>query len=237
MAPFLIVLAVILATTSFVMWQRDRKFARIEHIRTFSLPPGLYAKLQEKYPGLALKDCQLVGRALRQFFLAYAKSGYRHVSMPSQVVDDLWHEYILYTRDYETFCKAAFGRFFHHTPAARLSYSGASAAGLRRCWWHVCAEEYINPKQPQRLPLLFAIDSKFNIPNGFHYVPDCNGVKRQNSDGNIGMVYCGGDFGDASLFGSDAESDGFGGSGSWGGWSDGGGGDGGGGDGGGCGGD
>ena len=57
-----------------------------------------------------------MSRGLRQFFLAYLMSGKRYVSMPSQVADDLWHEFILYTREYDAFCRRAFGGFLHHTP-------------------------------------------------------------------------------------------------------------------------
>jgi hypothetical protein len=35
--------------------------------------------------------------------------------------------------------------------------------------------------QPSRLPLLFALDAKLAIPNGFHYLPDCS--KPQRDDG------------------------------------------------------
>ena len=31
------------------------------------------------------------------------------------------------------------------------------------------------PAAPTRLPLLFALDTKLNIPGGFRYVPDCSG--------------------------------------------------------------
>ena len=59
-------------------------------------------------------------------------SGKRHISMPSQVADDLWHEFILYTRDYDAFCRRAFGGFLHHTPAVVLSEHRKSNEGLRR---------------------------------------------------------------------------------------------------------
>jgi len=50
------------------------------------------------------------------------------------------------------------------------------------------------------LPLLFALDSKLNIPNGFVYHPDCRELRRNGS----GTSYCGGDFSDASIDGSSA---------------------------------
>ena len=82
---------------------------------------------------------------LRQFFLAYLMSGKRYVSMPSQVADDLWHEFILYTRDYDAFCRRAFGVFLHHTPAVVLSEHRKSNEGLRRVWWYCCKYENIDP--------------------------------------------------------------------------------------------
>jgi hypothetical protein len=36
--------------------------------------------------------------------------------MPSVAVDTAWHEFILMTRDYDSFCKGAFGQYLHHTP-------------------------------------------------------------------------------------------------------------------------
>ncbi len=204
-APFFIMAIAMLAATSFVFWKRAQKLARIASIRSFIFPKGLYAKLIEKNPALTTKDCQLVGRALRQYFLAYATSGHRSIAMPSQVVDDLWHEFILYTREYQAFCEASFGRFFHHSPAVTLSSASDSASGLKRCWRQACIEENIDPNKPQRLPLLFAIDHKLNIANGFHYVPDCQGVRRANSDsgGGSGIVYCAGDLSGSGGLGSD----------------------------------
>lgn len=189
-------------------------------------PPGLFERLAKKRPQLGIKEQQLVARALRQFFLAHLKSGRKFVSIPSQVVDDLWHEFILYTRHYDAFCKRAFGRYLHHTPAVVLSSDRLDNTGLRRTWWYACREENINPRNATRLPLLFALDAKLNIGDGFRYAPNCNALRK----GGDGGVYCGGDF---SSSGYDGGTEGFGdGSGD----SDGGGDGGGGGCGGGCGG-
>ena len=221
----------VLTLVSFTLWQRQLALKREAHIRSFSLPRGLFEKLRQRHPQLTLKDCQLVAHGLRQFFLAHLKSGRQPVSMPSQVVDDLWHEFILYTQHYQAFCKQAFGRFFHHAPAVVLTSAKQSNAGLRRCWWFVCRDENINPRAPTRLPLLFALDAKLAIPNGMRYVADCNSIRRQGgANDSKSVVYCGGDFSSDSF---DGGTDGIdGGSGR----SDGGGGDGGGGDGGSCGG-
>ncbi len=200
----LLIVVLIVALLVRTLLSRWRIAARAEYIRRFTLPPDLYDKLRQKRPSLTLKDCQLVGQALRQFFLAYLKSGREFVSMPSQVADDLWHEFILYTRHYEAFCKGAFGQFLHHSPAAVLGSNRQGNAGLRRVWWFVCKEENINPRKATRLPLLFAIDTKLGITDGFRYAVDCQVLRRSNdkAGSDAGTVYCAGDFSDSGVDGS-----------------------------------
>jgi hypothetical protein len=228
MNTFLIVVTLALALLLAVLWKRQLTLRREAFIRNFSLPQGLFDRLRSRHPGLSLKECQLVAHGLRQFFLAYLKSGRQFVSMPSQIADDLWHEFILFTRNYDAFCRRAFGGFLHHTPAVVLGSQRQANVGLRRCWWHVCVEENINPKAPTRLPLLFALDSKLNVPNGFRYTADCEALRRKDGKGgDAGAVNCGSDFSSDSF---DGGTDGLGDSGD-------GGGNGGGDGGGGCGGD
>lgn len=207
MPLFLILVCILFATLSLVLWKRQQGLQRERYIRSFVFPHGLFEKLQKTHPQLTLKECQLVSHALRQYFLTHLKSGKKYVSMPSQVADDLWHEFILHTREYQKFCQSAFGQFFHHTPAAALSAAkGQSNAGLRRCWVHACREENINPANAARLPLLFAIDSKLQIANGFHYVADCSSIKRENQSNANAAIYCGGDFSSSSV---DGDTSGF----------------------------
>lgn len=142
---------------------------RAEFIRSYTWPRGLLERLEKHHPGFERKDSALVSRGLRQFFLAYAQSGRKFVSMPSQIADDLWHEFILYTREYQAFCRKAFGGFLHHAPAVVLSADRKNNEGLRRVWWHCCREENIDPVHPTRLPLLFALDAKYRVAGGFTY--------------------------------------------------------------------
>ncbi len=189
------------SVTAMLFWQRQRVQRREAHIRHFNFPKGVFSKVIARHPQLTQRDMELVSQGLRQFFLAYHHSRYQYVSMPSQVADDLWHEFILYTRHYEAFCRQAFGRFLHHTPAVVLRQARLSNEGLRRTWHHACWEEHINPRKPSRLPLLFALDRKFGIANGFIYVADCSGVQREDLTRDGGATYCGGDFSDASVDG------------------------------------
>jgi hypothetical protein len=210
MTAFLAASSVALAALLIELWRRQIRLRREAYIRTSALPQGLFDQLRKRHPDLTLKDCQLVAHGLRQFFLAHLNSGRKYVSMPSQIADDLWHELILYTKNYQAFCQKAFGRFLHHMPAIALGSNRLSNAGLRRCWWYACREENINPRAPTRLPLLFALDAKLNVPGGFRYAPDCDFLRRQ-AGANQGTIYCGGDFSSSSFDGS---TDGFGDSGS-----------------------
>ncbi len=221
MAVFLAIVSIVLGLLCVASWQRQVRARREAFIRHAVLPKGLFDALRKQHPALTLKDCQLVAHGLRQFFFAHLTSGRQFVAMPSQVADDLWHGFILYTRNYQVFCDKAFGRFLHHTPAVVLGGVKQSNAGLRRCWWHACRQENIDPRKPTRLPLLFALDTKLGIAGGFHYVADCSGVRRDGGDAGSAAVYCCGDFASSSV---DGGTDGFGdgGGGGDGGWSDGG---------------
>jgi len=223
---FLLLAFVLAAAAGLAAWVRAR---RERAIREAPLPQFLKRKLRQAYPQLTQKDAELVERGLRQFFLACSRSRRQFVSMPSRAVDAMWHEFILHTQAYRDWCHLVLGRFLHHTPAEVLGVHAHRNDGLRRAWYWCCKDEAINPRMPTRLPLLFALDSKLQIENGFHYVPDCRGVAR-TVDGQGGSTHCATDFSDGSASG---DAGGFGGAESS---SDGGGGGGDGGDGGGCGG-
>ena len=200
----LIVTGVVVALVIHSLWRSLRDLKRAEFIREYQWPAGLLSRLEATYPQFSRKESALVGNGLRQFFLAYLKGGRKHVAMPSQAADELWHEFILYTREYNRFCDAAFGGFMHHTPAVVLSPDRKSSnEGLRRVWWHCCKFENIDAGNPTRLPLLFALDAKLNIPNGYVYAPDCSELRRSGAAGS----QCGGDFSSSSV---DGGTDGFG---------------------------
>ena len=193
----------IIGVPALVIWRRYRDLKRERFIREQPLPVGLLDKLAKRRPQFDLKQRALVAHALRQFFIVYLRANGRYVSMPSQAVDDLWHEFILYTKAYRDYCRQAFGRFFDHTPAVALAVDKRSNAGLRRTWWHACKEEHIDPRKPSRLPLLFAIDAKLGIADGFVYSPDCREAHARGDN----STNCAGDFGDSGVDGS---TDGFG---------------------------
>lgn len=161
-------LAAFLAAALAVLYRVWRRLNARRVVLTHPLPPYLADKLRELYPQLGAAQLQQVERGLRQFFLASAMAQGRFVAMPSKVADAMWHEFILHTRAYERFCQQAFGRLLHHTPAEALAADPDRAdkhfQGLRRAWVWSCRDEGIDPRQPQRLPTLFALDAALAIP-------------------------------------------------------------------------
>jgi len=124
-------------------------------------------------------------------------SGKTMVAMPSQVLDVAWHEFILFTRPYKSFCKKALGHFLHHTPAEAMESQTVAQDGIKRAWRLACHRENISNLNPNALPLLFAIDSLLKIPDGFIYSLECNKTEVNTPNGGfcVGDIGCGGDLG------------------------------------------
>ncbi|WP_415898530.1 glycine-rich domain-containing protein [Neptuniibacter sp. QD48_11] len=170
--------------------QRKVKKQRRELIESYVFPERLTVELRKRYPHLSDADCDKVMEGLREFFLISLAAKNRAIAMPSQAVDVVWHEFILFTRDYELFCSRAFGRFLHHTPAEAMKKPTQAQEGIKRAWKYSCLREGIDPKAPTRLPLLFAIDAELKIEDGFTYQLNCKG--RENDGYCASHIGCGG---------------------------------------------
>ncbi|WP_341893041.1 hypothetical protein [Variovorax sp. YR752] len=199
----------VVGMSSFALYRVWRALTARRLVKAHPFPPYLRDKLRATYPQITPVQAIEVERGLRQFFLASAMAQGRFVAMPSKVVDAMWHEFILHTRAYDVFCRKTFGRMLHHTPAEALAEQPDRAdrnfQGLRRAWVWSCRDEGIDPRQPQRLPVLFALDAALAIPGGYRYVPDCRLLGADRGD-----THCAGGFGCGSSCGSSSGSDGSG---------------------------
>ncbi len=177
-------------------------------------PKRLVRTLSKTYPHLNEQQLGGVMCALRDYFhLCVESDRKKSVAMPSQAVDVVWHEFILFTRAYSDFCQKSFGHFLHHTPAEAMQGPTSAQRGIKNAWRLACEQAHINPKSPSRLPLLFAIDEEYAIPDGFRYALNCKytvqGAGKSSGDnvfcathivsGATSGASCGGVFG--SIFG------------------------------------
>lgn len=203
MTPVLVLLMVLL--TMAVFFVRARQTSQLKFIRDYRFHPAIKQKLRRKHPNLTDVQLDMVFDGLRDYFLICNKAKGKMVSMPSQAVDDAWHEFILFTLIYERFCSKALGRFLHHTPAEAMRTPTVAQQGIKRAWRLACANEDIDSKTPARLPLIFAIDAMLNIENGFIYSLNC----RDRNSPAFGSGYCATHIGCAAgcAGGSDSGSD------------------------------
>ncbi len=168
-------IALVLVVAVFWYLGRAKKMgdARAMFICSYVFPFALRDKLRSKYPQLDGEQLDQVLRALRQYFLiclsAGAASGKSSVGMPSKAVDEAWHEFILMSREYKVFCDKAFGRFLHHTPESQMKVA------IEKPLVNALHQVRTKPGGATGwamlggIPLLFAIDKAFAIPDGYYY--------------------------------------------------------------------
>ena len=205
----LVMLAALLAG-GVALWRRTRRRYRARFIDDYPYRRTLDKRLAAKRPELTPDQRAMVFDGLREYFHLCNDAGVRLVAMPSQVVDDAWHDFILFTRQYQRFCTLALGKFLHHTPAEAMASPTMAQESIKRAWRLACAREKIDPKAPSRLPLLFAIDGLLGVADGFRYQLDCLAAGRAGDGYCASHIGCGGgcsgDSGSASDAGSASDS-------------------------------
>lgn len=138
-------------------------------------PSGIVIeKLKKKYPGITDGEIELVWQALYSFFeiIRRARNSGEKVEayMPSVIVDDLWHEMILDTKNYMNFCKKFYGNYIHHHPGTvkfetdftdkEVNLDTVKTYGILK----EMKVELFNG-----LPLLLSVDEVLGVKNGFRY--------------------------------------------------------------------
>jgi hypothetical protein len=130
------------------------------------------------------------------------------VAMPSRAVDEAWHELILDTRRYQTFCNNAFGQFLHHKPSEPMRDPLHAQMELRRCWRLACEQEGRDRHAPGALPLLFALDAELRFPHGHYYRLGRRPAVDDDVDGPVDGVFDVEEIGCAADCGSGSGGDG-----------------------------
>ncbi len=198
-----------------VVYQRraalQRKRARF--IDGYWFPERLRDKLLERYPHLTGEQIQWVLLGLREYFQLCRLARGAMVAMPSRAVDVAWHEFILYTRQYQAFCTSALGHFLHHTPNDAMPDPQAPSDGIQRAWQLACQRLGLSPQRTERLPWLFTLDADLAIDDGFRYSRQCDAKPGAiGSDSGFCVSHfgcssaggCGGDSGSAGGGGGDS---------------------------------
>ncbi|GAA3935560.1 hypothetical protein [Litoribacillus peritrichatus] len=186
----IITFAIIIVLIGVYQYKKALKRKRAVRIDSYQFPKSIPEKIIKTYPHLSEEQVNQVMSGLREYFHICNLAGRKMVAMPSQAVDLAWHEFILFTKHYELFCKHCLGRFLHHTPAEAMSTPTLAQDGIKRVWRISCHREVISPIKPKQLPMLFAMDASLKIPDGFNYSLNC---KHKNQSGYCAShIGCGG---------------------------------------------
>lgn len=51
---------------------------------------------------------------------------------PTEPIDEVWHNFLLFTREYQTFCQRFFGFFIHHVPLPQSEVEKADGSIIER---------------------------------------------------------------------------------------------------------
>lgn len=119
-----------------VVARRRRAARKAEaYIASYVFPTHISARVRRRTPQLDEAGWQLVEQGLREWFICCAWRGRTLLGMPSRLVDEAWHEFILDSLAYTRFCEAAFDGYLHHTPDEAMSTPMGDALGdTVRAW-------------------------------------------------------------------------------------------------------
>jgi hypothetical protein len=110
-------------------------FEILERIKRFSFDPGapafsFAARLAKDNGWTELYALRVLEEYRRFAFLAVAAG---HLAVPSDQVDQAWHQHILFSESWTDFCRTILGRKLNHEPArAEDSGSGRFKAGYEQ---------------------------------------------------------------------------------------------------------
>ncbi|WP_100330038.1 glycine-rich domain-containing protein [Bacillus xiapuensis] len=102
-------------------YQLDEAKPLIEKLEN-SLPPSYMEKVKERvlthHPHWTDHDFEWRLFELKRYFIL--SKIVKSVPMFSDEVDEIWHEMLMFTKEYEAFSKKFYGSFLHHTPTAEV---------------------------------------------------------------------------------------------------------------------
>lgn len=140
----------------------------LDYLEDHRVPPYILARFKKDAETkfeitLTDQDVEMCGQALVDYFIIGLESG-KPCGMPSKLVDELWHTYLLFSKDYRDLFTQV-GRFVDHVPEVDTNFkqkacdSSEAMELLTLRSYALCAQREQIGAGSDELPLLFAIDS------------------------------------------------------------------------------
>jgi hypothetical protein len=92
----------------------SRKNIDIQKVIDYQLP-RVRARYQKDYK-VSAAIAKEHETELKRYLILSSEYDQDEWAMYSPDVDNFWHTFLLFTKDYDRFCKAMFGKFLHHEP-------------------------------------------------------------------------------------------------------------------------
>jgi hypothetical protein len=143
---------------------------QLAFIDAYPFPSGIRLGFAGRHAPLSGTDVRTVEAAARQWFRLAARRPRTKLAQPSIIVDVLWRELILRSRDYAEFCETAFLGLLPYAAPFDMNAEPAAANRTRLGMTYRLARQ----DEPRRLPLLFRVDQELGISGG-RYLADCGG--------------------------------------------------------------
>ena len=134
----------------------------LEKLWQYNLPEGVITRLKQHFPfnSMTSKDVTICVDEFKKFIaiLVIGKKKKQGVAMTSNVIDEIWHEFVLFTLDYHEFSEMLELQYIHHTPNTKSFSFGPSASDfffetykkyfgtLHPIWYYTMVEEEISEK-------------------------------------------------------------------------------------------
>ena len=110
---------VILSALATANWNKC-DHSKIEAVTKYSLPQVIIRRCQKDF-NYSDQDMILLERELKRFLILGIINDGATFGMYSKDVDNLWHTFILFTKEYAQFCNKFAGKFIHHVPVTEDS--------------------------------------------------------------------------------------------------------------------
>lgn len=105
----------------------------LELLEKYEIPAGVLSRLVEKSPYSEISKEEILVRIseFKKFtaLLVINLRKKRSVEMMSEEIDDIWHTFILFTKEYQDFCEILVGEYIHHEPNVEPQEADMSAIG------------------------------------------------------------------------------------------------------------
>ena len=92
----------------------------LNKLERYEIPSGVIERIKPKEPFNKMADAQ-IKEVVNEFkkFMAIVVINHnteKRVEMVNELVDEVWHTFILFTNEYRKFCDALVGEYIHHEP-------------------------------------------------------------------------------------------------------------------------